>query len=79
MTVLHLESFENNLFELDFSISKKNVFLQSNPLRKTNFLAQLCREYFLRFFLLSIYQTISESVRSCFRKKSDLSQQPQAE
>ena len=25
MIVLHLESFENNLFELDFSISKKSV------------------------------------------------------
>ena len=25
MTVLHLESFENNFFELDFSISKKRV------------------------------------------------------
>ena len=24
--VLHLESFENNLFELDFSISKKTCF-----------------------------------------------------
>ena len=26
MTVLHLESFENNLFELDFSISNKVIF-----------------------------------------------------
>ena len=25
MIVLHLESFENNLFELDFSISKHRV------------------------------------------------------
>ena len=27
MTVSYLESFENNLFELDFSISKKRVYL----------------------------------------------------
>ena len=55
---------------------KKNVFLRSNLLRKMNF----CRviEYFLsRFLLLSIYQNTSESIRPCFRKKSDMSQQPQ--
>ena len=37
VTVLQFESFENNLFKLDFSISKKNLFLQSNLLRKVIF------------------------------------------
>ena len=38
MIVLRLESFKNNLFELDFLTSKKNVFLQSNLVRKVSFL-----------------------------------------
>ena len=32
--------------------------------------------FFPRFLLLSIYQNTSESIRPCFRKKSDRSQQP---
>ena len=38
MTVLHLKSFDNKHFKLDFFVSKRNVFLRSNPLRKMNFL-----------------------------------------
>ena len=38
MIVLHLVSFDNNLFELDFWISKRNVLVRSNPLRKMDFL-----------------------------------------
>ena len=38
--VLHLESFENNLSELDF-LTFKNAFLLSNPLRKAHFFARL--------------------------------------
>ena len=37
VTVLHLESFENNLLEVDFSISKKKVFRRSNLLQKVKF------------------------------------------
>ena len=37
--VLHLESPENSLFELDFLVSK-HVFLRLNLLRKVNFLAR---------------------------------------
>ena len=40
--VLHLESFENNLFKLGFSISKKNVLM------KDDFFAQLCSGYFFK-------------------------------
>ena len=68
MIVLHLASFANNLFESDFSIFKKNVFLQSNLLRKVN----LLRGYEIfssRFLLFSIYQNTSESIRPYFRKK----------
>ena len=34
MIFLHLESFENKLFELDFSIFQKACFLRAIPLRK---------------------------------------------
>ena len=35
VTVLHLESFENNLFELDFLISKRTCFYTVKPYQNT--------------------------------------------
>ena len=40
MTVLHLESVENKLFELDFSISKKRVSTVK-PSQEDDFFARL--------------------------------------
>ena len=68
---LHIESFKNNLFKLVFSISKKNVFLWPNPLRKMNFSLQLCQDIvFGDSFSLSICQNTSGSIRPCFQKKN---------
>ena len=74
MTILHLESFENNLLELDFSISEKRAFTVK-PQGGEYFLHGY-EILFSRFLLLFIYQNTSESIRPCFRKKSDVSQQP---
>ena len=41
MTVLHLESFENNLFELDFSTSKKERVFTVEPSQEGEFFARL--------------------------------------
>ena len=75
VNVLLLKSFENYFLELDFSIFKKNVFLRSNLLKKVIFLHGY-EIFFSRFLLLSIYENTSESIRPCFRKTSDMSQQP---
>ena len=75
MTELHLESFKNNLFELDFSISKKHVSTVKLS-QKDEFFLHGYETLFARFLLLSIYQNTTESIRPCFRKKSDMSQQP---
>ena len=75
MSVLYLESFENNLFELNLSISKKSCFYGQTLSGRWIIFARLWN-IFSRFLLLSIYQNTSEIIRSCFRKKSDMSQQP---
>ena len=72
--VLHLESSENNLYELDFSTSKKRVFTVKRSQEDGYFLHGY--EFFLRFLLLSICQNTSEIIRPCFPKNSDMSQQP---
>ena len=53
------------------------MFLRSNLLRKVILFLHGYETFFSRFSLLSIYQNTSESIRPCFRKKSDTSQQPQ--
>ena len=73
--VLHLESFEDNLIESDFSISEKKRVSSVKPSQEDDFY----EIFFLRFLLLFIYKNTSESIRLCFRKKLTLmSQQPQA-
>ena len=67
MIVLHSESFEHNLFELDFSISKKRVS-SVKPSQGDEFLHGY-EIFFSTFFLLSLYQNTSESIRPCFQKK----------
>ena len=64
---LHLESSENKLLELDFSIFQKRVFTVE-PLRKVNFFALLGHNFFSRFLLLSIYKKNSESIRPFVEK-----------
>ena len=59
-------SFENNIFELDFSISKKTCFCYQT-LSRTWFFARLWN-FFLRFLVPSKYQNSSKSIRQCFRK-----------
>ena len=74
--VLHLESFESNLFKLGFSISKK-MFFYGQTLLERCFFAQLCCGYFFKILPPFPYiKTLSASIRPCFQKKSDLSQQP---
>ena len=75
MTVLHLELIENNLFVLDFSISKTLVSRVKRS-QEGEFFLHGYEIFFSRFSLLSIYQNTSESIRPCFREKSDMSQQP---
>ena len=41
VTVLHLESFENNIFKLDFSISKKECVSTVKPSQKDEIFALL--------------------------------------
>ena len=70
MIVLYLESFENNLFELDFSISKNRVSTVKPSQEDELFYTVM--KCFSRFLLLSINRNTSESIRLCFRKKSDI-------
>ena len=49
VTVLYLESFENNLFELDFSITKKRVSTVK-PSREGEFFLHGYAIFFSRFF-----------------------------
>ena len=72
MTVLHLESLENNLFELYFAITKKTWFYDQTL--SGGLFSLHGYDIFSRFLLLSMYQNISESIRPCFRKKSEMSQ-----
>ena len=59
--VLHLESFESNLFELDIYRSVLLRF-QEDELFCTVI------TFFSRFLLLSMYQNTFESIRPCFEK-----------
>ena len=61
VTVLHLKSFENNLFGSDFSIDKNKHVSMVKP-------SQEGELSFVEILLLSIYQNTSESVKPCFRK-----------
>ena len=54
VTVLHLESFENNLFELDFLISKRKLVSMVKPGRKVNSFHGY-DIFFSRLLLLFIY------------------------
>ena len=63
MIVLHLESFKNNLVELDFSISKKKrVYMVKRSQEGEYFLHGNEIFFFSRLLLLSICQNTSEHV-----------------
>ena len=72
--VFHVESFQNKLLELDFSISKRHVST-IKPSQEDDFLHGY-DIFLLRLLLLFIYQNTSETIRLCFRKKSDMGQRP---
>ena len=75
MTVLHLESFENNLFELDFSISKKRVSTIERSQEGESFCTVM--KYFFRdSYSYPYIRTLLKLSDHVFEKKSDMSQQP---
>ena len=62
MIFLHLESFENKRFELDFSILQNLCFYGQTPLRKVNFL-QGYDIYFFKIRASFHIEKTSESIR----------------
>ena len=68
MIVLHLESFENKIFELDLSISKKRVSTVKPSQVMKYFFRDSCS-----FPEIKTPLKISDHV---FEKKSNMSQQP---
>ena len=71
MVVLHLKSLENNLFDLDFSISKKLCFYGQTFSGRWIF-CTVMKYSFSISLLLSIYQNTFESIRLCFRKRNPI-------
>ena len=71
MIFLHLDSFENKRFELDFSIFHKIVFLRSNPLRKVKFF-----HGYNIFLKNSCSFPYTKKTSATLSKKSNMGQQP---
>ena len=69
VTVLHLESFENKVFESYFSISKKNVFPIIKPPQKAEFFARLCNMFYRDSCSFPYTITLLNCIRLCFRKR----------
>ena len=67
MTVLHLELIEDNLFVLDFSISKTLVSRVKRS-QEGEFFLHGYEIFFSRFSLLSIYQTLLKVSDPVFEK-----------
>ena len=77
MIVLDLESFENNFLELEnnfLDIKRKRVSMVKLSQGEEVF-CMVTKYFFFEILAASIYQNTSESIRPCFRRKSDTSQQ----
>ena len=61
-------TFENNRFELDYSIFKKKRVSTVKSSQRVEIFCTVMKYSLSRFLLLSIYQNTTESIRRCFRK-----------
>ena len=75
MIVLHLESFENNLFELSFQYLKKRVSVNKHS-QEDDFLHGYEMFFFRDSCSFPYIKTLMKVSGPVFEKKSDTSQQP---